>query len=129
EARIDRGVVAVACLAFQDATRAEFGKVGRVLWIIRQLGLFLGVEMIEIAEELIEAVHGRQRLVAIADMVLAELPCRIAEVLEQAADRGIELAHAHRCARKTDFGEAGTNAVLAGEERRAARRAGLFAII
>src|ERR1700722_11488434 len=85
--------------------------------------------MIKIAEELVEAVHGRQRLVAIADMVLAELPCRIAEVLEQATDRGIELAHAHGGAGKADLGEAGSNAVLAGQEGCATRRTRLLAVI
>ena len=129
EARIDRGVVAVGRLALEHAARAELGAVGRVLRIVRQFRLFLGVEVVEVAEELIEPVHGRQRLVAIADMVLAELAGGVAEVLEQAADRGIELAHAHRRAGKADLGEAGADAVLAGEERRAARRARLLAVV
>jgi hypothetical protein len=30
--------------------------------------------VVEVAEELVEAVHRRQRLVAVADVVLAELP-------------------------------------------------------
>ena len=129
EARIDGGIVAVGRLAFQHAARAEFGLVGRVLRIVRQFRLFLGVEMVEIAEELVEAVHGRQRLVAVADMVLAELAGGIAEVLEQAADRGIELAHAHRRAGEADLGQAGADAVLAGQERRAAGGARLLAVI
>src|SRR4051794_14587446 len=37
------------------------------------LGFILGVQVIEVAEELIEAVHGGQELVAVAEMVLAEL--------------------------------------------------------
>ena len=129
EARIDRGIVAVGRLAFQHAARTELGEVGRILRIIRQFRLFLGVEMVEIAEELVEAVHGRQRLVAVADMVLAELPGGVAEILEQAADRGIELAHAHRRAGEAHLGQAGANAVLAGQERRAAGGARLLAVI
>ena len=120
EARIDRGIVPVGGLAFEHAARAVFGEIGRVLRIVGQFRLLLGIEMIEIAEKLIEAVHGRQRLVAVADMVLAELARGIAEVLEQAADRRIELAHAHRRARESDLGQPGANAVLPGEERRAA---------
>ena len=81
EARIDGGVVPVGRLAAQDAARAELGAIGRVLGIVRQLRLFLGVEVVEVAEELIEAVHGRQRFVAVADVVLAELAGGIAEVL------------------------------------------------
>ena len=103
--------------------------IGRVLRIVRQLRLFLGVEMIEVAEEFVEAVHGRQRLIAVADMVLAELAGRIAEVLQQAADGGIELAHAHRRAGEAHLGQPGANAVLAGEERRAAGGAGLLAVV
>ena len=129
EARIDRGIVAVGGLAFEHAARAELGEVGRVLRIVRQFRLFLGIEMIEVAEELVEAVHGRQRLVAVADMVLAELPGGVAEVLQQAADRRVQLAHAHRRAGKADLGQAGADAVLPGEERRAARGAGLLAVV
>ena len=36
-------------------------------------GVFHRVEVIEIAEELVEAVHRRQELVLVAKMVLAEL--------------------------------------------------------
>ena len=118
-----RGIVDVGRLAIENAARAELGEVGRVLRIVGQLRLLLGVEMVEVAEELIEAVHGRQRGVAIADVVLAELARGIAEVLEQAADRGIELAHAHRCAGEADLAQPASHDVLAGEERRAAGRA------
>ena len=62
-------------------------------------------------------------------MVLAELSGGIAEILEQTADRGIQLAHAHRRAGEADLGQAGANAVLAGEEGRAARGARLLAVI
>ena len=85
--------------------------------------------MVEIAEELVESVDGRQRLIAVADMVLAELPGGIAEILHDPADRGIKLAHAHRRAGEADLGEPGANAVLAGEERRASRSAGLLAVV
>ena len=51
--------------------------------IVVHLRLFFGVEVIEIAEELVEAVHGRQELVQVAEMVLAELAGGVALVLEQ----------------------------------------------
>ncbi len=53
------------------------------------LGLLLGVEVVQVAEELVEAVHGRQELVEVAEMVLAELPGRVAERLEQLGDRRV----------------------------------------
>ena len=116
-------------MQLQHAARAELGEVGRVLRIVRQFRLLLRVEVVEVAEELVEAVDRRQRLVAVADVVLAELSGGVAEVLEQAADRGVELAHAHRRAGEADLGQAGADAVLAGEERRAARRARLLAVV
>jgi hypothetical protein len=41
---------------------------------VRQLGLFLGVEVVEVAVELVEAVRGGQELVAVAQVVLADWP-------------------------------------------------------
>jgi hypothetical protein len=60
EPRIDRGIVAIGRLAPQHAARAELGAVGRVLRVIGQLRLLLGVEVVEVAEELAEAVHRGQ---------------------------------------------------------------------
>ena len=45
----------------------------RVLRIVGVLGLLLRVEVVEVAEELVEAVIRRQHLVAVAQVVLAEL--------------------------------------------------------
>ena len=47
--------------------------------------------MVEIAEELVEAVDGRQHFVAVAEVVLAELAGRIAERLEQLGDSRVSL--------------------------------------
>ncbi len=85
--------------------------------------------MIQVAEELIEAIDGWQCLVAVADVVLAELSGGIAQVLEQPANRGVELAHAHRRAGVSHFAEAGADNVLAGQERRAAGSAGSLAVV
>ena len=45
--------------------------------------------MIEGAEELVEAVDGGQELVAVAQVVLAELARRIALLLEESRDRHV----------------------------------------
>jgi hypothetical protein len=42
--------------------------------------------VIKVAEEFVEAVDGRQRFIAIADMVLPELSGGVSEALEQTAD-------------------------------------------
>ena len=128
EARLDRGIVLVGGLAVEHAARAELRAERRVLRVIRQLGLFLGIEVIEVAVELVEAVHRRQEFVAVAQMVLAELAGRIALRLQQLGDRGILLAQAQRRAGQADLGEAGAQARLAGDERGAARRAALLGI-
>ena len=51
--------------------------------VVVHLRLFLGVEVIEVAEELVEAVIGRQHVVEIAEVVLAELAGGVALVLQQ----------------------------------------------
>ena len=83
EARILRRIVAIGRLALQHAARAELGAELGVLRIVGVLRLLLGVEVVEVAEELVEAVHGRQELVAVAEMVLAELAGGVALRLEQ----------------------------------------------
>src|SRR5262249_42922738 len=55
----------------QNATRTKLCLEGWVLGIIRVLRLILGIQMIEVAEEHVEAVHRRQELVAVAEMILA----------------------------------------------------------
>jgi hypothetical protein len=55
------------------------------LWILRivvAFGLFLCVQVIEIAKELVEAVVGRQMFVAVTKMILAELTAGVAEGLQ-----------------------------------------------
>ncbi len=118
-----------------DAARAEgFAEgpavgehhVARVVLVLR---LFLGVEVVEVAEELVEAVVGRQVLVLVAQVVLAELAGRVAVGLQQAGDGRVLFPHAELGARQADLGEAGAEHALARDERRAARGAGLLAVI
>ena len=94
EARIDGRIVLVRGRAVQDAARAELETERRVLGIVGQFRLFLGVEMVEVAVEFIEAVDRRQELVAVTQVVLAELAGGVALHLEQFGDRRIFLAQA-----------------------------------
>jgi hypothetical protein len=84
--------------------------------------------VIEIAVELVEAMIGRQHGVQVAEMVLAELAGGVALVLEAGGDGDDLFRHSDRRARDADLGEAGAINALPGDERRAARRAGLFAV-
>ena len=74
------GLAALAVgLAMEHAARAEDLLEGLAAWqhhvagVVLVFRLLLGVEVIEVAEELVEAVHGGQVLVAVALVVLAEL--------------------------------------------------------
>ena len=93
------------------------------------LRLFLGVQVIQIAEELVEAMNGGQKLVLVSQVVLAELAGGVAMILEQFGDRRIFLLKPDRGGRNTDLGEPGAERALAGEERRPAGGAALLGVI
>ena len=75
--------------AVQDAARAELLLELGVLRIVRVLRLLLRVQVVEVAEELVEAVGGGQELVAVAQVVLAELAGDVTQRLEQLGDRRV----------------------------------------
>jgi len=115
--------------AVQDPPRAEPLSERRVLRIVRVFRLFLGIQVVEVAEELIEAVHGGQELVPVAQMVLAELAGGITERLQQFRDRRIGRPKADISPGHTDLGEAGTDRVLTGDEGCAPGGAALLSVI
>jgi len=58
----------------------EIGKI--LLWgVIHMLRLFIGIEVIQIAVELVETVRGGQEFVFVAEVVFAELACDITKRL------------------------------------------------
>ncbi len=111
-----------------DAARAELLSKLRVLRVVVGLRLLLGVQVIEIAEELVEAVLGRQVLVAVAEMVLAELAAGVALVLEQVGDGRRPVRHAVIRAWHADGQQSGAERMLAEDERRAAGGAALLRV-
>ena len=92
----------------------------RVSWVVEELGLFFCLEMIQVAEEFVEAVHRGQITVQIAEMILPELSRGVAERLERLGDSNVAVLQADRRAWDADFGEAGTQSALPGIEGRAA---------
>src|SRR5262249_53299682 len=78
---------------------------------------------------LVEPVHGRQELVAVAEMVLAELACGVAERLECFGDGDVPGLEAKRGRGQANLGHAGAQASLSGDERRATCRAALLGVI
>ena len=97
--------------------------------IVRQFRLFLGVQVVEVAVEFVEAVHRRQELVAVAEMVLAELAGGIAERLEQLGDGRVFLLQSERGARQADLGQSGANACWPVMNDAAAGGAALLGVV
>jgi hypothetical protein len=54
--------------------------------LVDVLWLFLGVEVVKIAQPLIKPVNGRKHIAVVADMVLAELARSVTERFEQLGD-------------------------------------------
>src|SRR4029078_12596943 len=105
EAGIVTGRVGGGRDAFHDATRAELRPECRILRIVGMLGLILGVQVIEVAEKLVEAVNGRQEFVAVAEMVLAEWSGRVALRVEQLGNGRVLLRQPLFGGRQSNFQE------------------------
>ena len=101
----------------QQTARAEFLLELRVFRIVRIFGVFLGIEMIEVAVKLVEAVHRRQIFVHVAEVVLAELTGRVAERLKYFGDGRVFCLQADIGAGNADLGQTGAIAALPGDER------------
>ena len=91
------------------AARAEFLFEFRVLRVVGIFRFFFGIEVVEVAEELIETVGGGQHFVAVAEVVFAELSCHVALRLEQGGDGRVFLLHAFGRAGQANLGEAGAD--------------------
>ena len=96
--------------------------------VVGALGLFFGVEVVEVAEELVEAVRRREIDVAITEVVLAELAGRVAVRLEQLGDRRVLRRQTGRGAGEPDLAHARAVDALPGDERRAPGGAALLAV-
>ena len=126
-ARIHGGVVDVGRPRVEHVARADLRP--QILRIVRMAGVFHRVEVIEVAEELVEAVHRRQELVAVAQVVLAELAGGVAHRLERGGDGHRLRRQADGGAGLADGGHAGADRQLAGDEVGAARRAARLGVV
>ena len=114
--------------AVDHAARAELLLEFGVLRVVGVLGLFLGIQVVQVAEELVEAVVGRQHLVAVAEVVLAELARHVALRTQQRGDGRVFLLHALGRARQADLGQAGADRRLPRDEGGATGGAGLLPV-
>ena len=103
----------------------EFG----VLRIVRVFRFLLGIEVVEVAKELIEPVDGGQEFVAVTEVVLADLRRSVAVRLKQLGDGRILVLHALPGARETDPEQARAKRVLPCDEGGPTGRAGLLGVV
>jgi len=100
--------------------------VAGVVWVFR---LLFGVEVVEVAIELVKAMVARQEFVLVAQVVLAELAGGIAVGLEQLGNRRVFGLQAEVSAGETHFGQSGADWVLAGDKGRPPGCAALLGVI
>ena len=100
--------------------------LGRVVVVLRFL---LGVQVVEVPEELVEAVRGRQELVLVAQVVLAELARGVAQGLERRGDGRVLGPQADVRAGHPDLRQAGPVRVLPGDERSPTGGAALLPVV
>src|SRR5688572_2600790 len=92
-------------------------------------GIFHRIQVIEVAEELVEAVDRGQIFVAVPEMVLTELTGRVAHCLEGRSDGRRLGRHAYLGARLTHRSESRADWQLSGREVRPPRRAARLGVI
>jgi hypothetical protein len=112
-----------------DATRPEALPELRVLRIVLVLRLLLGVQVIEVAEELVKPVRRGQMLVPVAKMVLAELTRGVAVRLEEPRDRRVLGLGAGFSPGQPHLAQARAKHALSENERRSSGRAGLLTVV
>ncbi len=103
--------------------------LGRALVDVGEAHALHGVEVIEVAPEFLEPVCGRQGFGGISEMVLAELACRVAEIIQEPGEvrrAGPQIGRASGNFRQD---HADAHRLHAGDERSAASRAALLGIV
>ena len=120
-------IILVGGPAVNHVARAD--DVQQVLRIVGMRRVFHRIEVIQIAEEFVEAVDGRQELVLVAEVVLAELAGGVAHRFQYRRDGHRLGRQAGRRAGLADRGHAGADRQFAGDEVRATRRATRLGIV
>jgi hypothetical protein len=130
------GLAALAVgLAAEDTSGAERLEEGssvgefQVAGVILVFGFFLGVEVVEVSEELVEPVHGGKVFVEVALVVLSELSCGVAKTLERGGHGDVGLLPALLGARESDLGHSGAYRDAAADEGGASGGAALLAVV
>ena len=110
-----------------DVARADL--VEDLLRIVAVEGILHRIEVIQVAEELVEAVNGWQKLVEVAKVILAELARGIAHRLERRGDRRRLRRQSDVRARLAHGRHPGSDGELTGDEVGAAGRAARLGVV
>ena len=112
KAWVHRAIILVSCPGVQHSAGAKSLEERLTIFqhhitgIIFVFRLLFGVEVVEIAEELVEAVDRRQVLVAVALVVFAKLASGVALAFENSRHGHVSLLPAFLRARQADLGHA-----------------------
>ncbi len=101
----------------------------KILRVVRMKRILHRVQVVEVAPELVEAVHRGQVLVAIAEVVLAELPRGVTLGLERRGDRRRLGRHADLGPSLPHRGEARSDRELPRDEVGSPRRATRLGVV
>ena len=115
--------------AVDHAARAKAFTKLRIQRIVRILWLFLGIQVVQVAKELIKTVLGGQKFIAVTEVILAELATGITERFQQFSQRRVFRLNAEVSARDAHLGQSSANGVLARDKCGASSGAALLAII
>src|ERR1700730_16385364 len=116
EARVRGRIERVRSVAVKHTTRTKSLPEGWIFRIELLLRLLFGIEVIEIAEELVEPMHCRKELVSVPEMILSELPAGIAERFQQFSKRGVFITQPFLSAGQPDLEQPGAKCALACDE-------------
>jgi hypothetical protein len=87
-----------------------------ILWVLRVFRLLFGIQMIEIAVKQVEPVQRGEELIAIAEMILANLRRGVSMELQQLGDGRVCILQSLFRARQADFQQTRAERMLAGYE-------------
>ena len=126
-ARLHGGIVHVRRPGMDHVSRADL--VPKVLWVVGMARVLHRVEVIQIAEEFVEAMHRGQELIQVAKVILAELPGGIAHGLERLGEGDCLVRETDRRASLADRGHSGANRQFTGDEVRSTRRTACLGVV
>src|SRR6185369_4397765 len=112
----------------QHATRSELLSEFRVFGIIGILRFLFRIQVIEISKEFVEAVHRRQKFIAVAEMVFAKLTGNVSKWFQNISNCRVFGLKSESRARQTYFRQSCADRRLTGNKGSPAGSAALLTV-